>query len=601
MLRIRNTGAEGETNSEELIRKSDVSVSVETRASISVLCYVTKALVTAEFKEMSNDEFKKRYLGPFDEALRLSNLDVHILSRKYSYPLGDAMHMEHDIQRYFDGKIAPGIDELYRDLGGEHHYFDNPSVIRPPFDRSKKIIPDIVHLAGNVSTPNFQYPEVCYGIGEYKKGNYYLAEGFEKLKDAIAEYKERIQNRRNLRLQSGHNLFQNREWTSRVICALVVRKYLYQALLCGTNRVFISDHQSFSIFLEYNFSDDEQMSIDYYIINDPETVSHGITLRSAMVGFFYNGDTEARITRERLRKSFRIGEQMKGSDPFANIVPRPVDERTGKRKGIMLSEDELLGRLEMIEESADIDDYGEIHGNTYCRIIYDAPKWYPGLRLRLPINVFVKMYNYPDLIFENFPEKDSYYNMYLNELEINILLKNSQFAASFPRLLVSGYWNGVYSQPMHIFEYLGEEKSMDEWDYDKVYEVIKQRLEDIHQLGITHNDVRLANIHVSLSGKISLIDFGLSVCPSSEELRQEDFTALDHIFSKNNYNDEENKQTAKNYRNVREDDIPSSARSTNESSSKCNDDTNSLDDIVFDRISEQSQETESTKKDLISK
>lgn len=191
--------------------------------------------------------------------------------------------------------------------------------------------------------------------------------------------------------------------------------------------------------------------------------------------------------------------------------------------------------------------------------------------------------------------------MHLNELEINILLKKAQSAASFPRLLVSGYWNGVYSQPMHIFEYLGEEKSMDEWDYDKVYEVIKQRLEDIHQLGITHNDVRLANIHVSLSGKISLIDFGLSVCPSSEELRQEDFTALDHIFSKNNYNDEENKQTAKNYRNVREDDIPSSARSTNESSSKCNDDTNSLDDIVFDRISEQSQETESTKKDLISK
>lgn len=83
LLRIRNTGAEGDTNSEELIRKSDVSVSVETRASISVLCYVTKALVTAEFKEMSNDEFEKRYLGPFDEALKLSNLDVHILSQVF--------------------------------------------------------------------------------------------------------------------------------------------------------------------------------------------------------------------------------------------------------------------------------------------------------------------------------------------------------------------------------------------------------------------------------------------------------------------------------------------------------------------------------------
>lgn len=128
------------------------------------------------------------------------------------------------------------------------------------------------------------------------------------------------------------------------------------------------------------------------------------------------------------------------------------------------------------------------------------------------------MYNYPDLIIESFPEKDSYYNMYLNELEINILLRNSQFAANFPRLLVSGYWNGMPSHPIHIFEYLGEEKPMDAWDYNKVYEVIKQRLKELHLLGISHNDVRLANIHVSLSGKISLIDFGLSVCPSSEEL-----------------------------------------------------------------------------------
>lgn len=55
----------------------------------------------------------------------------------------------------------------------------------------------------------------------------------------------------------------------------------------------------------------------------------------------------------------------------------------------MLSGNELLSRLEMIEESTDVEYYGGIHGNTYCRIIYDAPKWYPGLRLRLPTNVFV--------------------------------------------------------------------------------------------------------------------------------------------------------------------------------------------------------------------
>lgn len=63
-----------------------------------------------------------------------------------------------------------------------------------------------------------------------------------------------------------------------------------------------------------------------------------------------------------------------------------------------------------------------------------------------------------------------------------------------------------------------------------MYEVIKQRLKELHLLGIAHNDVKLGNIHVSISGKISLIDFGLSVCPSSEDFKQDDFIALDHIF-----------------------------------------------------------------------
>lgn len=57
------------------------------------------------------------------------------------------------------------------------------------------------------------------------------------------------------------------------------------------------------------------------------------------------------------------------------------------------------------------------------------------------------------------------------------------------------------SHPIHTFEDLGEEKPIDEWDYDEVYEVIKERLMELHLLGIAHNDVRIANIHVSLSGK----------------------------------------------------------------------------------------------------
>jgi len=54
--------------------------------------------------------------------------------------------------------------------------------------------------------------------------------------------------------------------------------------------------------------------------------------------------------------------------------------------------------------------------------------------------------------------------MYLNELEINILLKNSQFAASFPRFFVTGYWNGMPSHPIYMLEDLVEEKPIDEWN-----------------------------------------------------------------------------------------------------------------------------------------
>ncbi|CAG87518.2 DEHA2E00286p [Debaryomyces hansenii CBS767] len=37
---------------------------------------------------------------------------------------------------------------------------------------------------------------------------------------------------------------------------------------------------------------------------------------------------------------------------------------------------------------------------------------------------------------------------------------------------------------------------IDEWNMDSVYEFIKARLNELHSLGISHNDVRQANIHV---------------------------------------------------------------------------------------------------------
>lgn len=39
------------------------------------------------------------------------------------------------------------------------------------------------------------------------------------------------------------------------------------------------------------------MIIDYYVIYDPETMEHGMTLRSATAGFFYKDNTEALSTK----------------------------------------------------------------------------------------------------------------------------------------------------------------------------------------------------------------------------------------------------------------------------------------------------------------
>lgn len=62
-----------------------------------------------------------------------------------------------------------------------------------------------------------------------------------------------------------------------------------------------------------------------------------------------------------------------------------------------------------------------------------------------------------DLMCFHIPEKKDYYGMFFNELVINEQIASSQFASNFPKLLVSGYWNGLADHPMHIFEYLGRE------------------------------------------------------------------------------------------------------------------------------------------------
>lgn len=47
------------------------------------------------------------------------------------------------------------------------------------------------------------------------------------------------------------------------------------------------------------------------------------------------------------------------------------------------------------------------------------------------------------------------------------------------KFIISGYLNGIPSKPMHIFEELGEVVPMCGWAYDKVYDVIILRLEEI--------------------------------------------------------------------------------------------------------------------------
>lgn len=73
---------------------------------------------------------------------------------------------------------------------------------------------------------------------------------------------------------------------------------------------------------------------------------------------------------------------------------------------------------------------------------------------------------------------------------------------------------------MHIFEDLGEKVPMAEWDLNKVYEIIKLKLKEIHLLGIAHNDAQLANNAVSVSGKISLIYFGYQIIHVVKNLTQ---------------------------------------------------------------------------------
>lgn len=69
--------------------------------------------------------------------------------------------------------------------------------------------------------------------------------------------------------------------------------------------------------------------------------------------------------------------------------------------------------------------------------------------------------------------------------------------------------------------------------------MIKDRIKELHSLGISHNHIRIPNIHVSESGKVSLIDFGLSDASNNESCKVRDLQLLDKIFMVGRYSPKE--------------------------------------------------------------
>ena len=464
---------------EHIINKFSASVSVGSTPDLVALYYITNMMVTAEYREISSNEFKNNFLAPLDTVIRESDIRDRVLSYMYAYPVAESNNEEW-IQKYFSWYILKAINSLYLFTCGRHHVFGGPLTIKPSFTNEKhlRFKPDIVHYLTNELASLYEFPHIYFGLGDYKTESYCLPQGFEELKAATKDYKQKLSNIRPLRAMKAPLVFEDKienkssrvESSPRVIFALVLRKYLYQAFLCGTDRVFVSDHQAFSGFFKYKIVRDDEvgdkMVIDYYVINDPETIADGITLRSAIAGFFYNNEADALKTMESLKEVYKLrcieqgSTQKEKGDPLRNVAPRPAEKSKSRPTSGKTSEkshgNQLKGKLKPIEENDDYDDYDEIHGNTYCRIIYDPVKAFPSIGLDLPSPVFVKLYNYPEMAREHFPRRQSYYDMFITEFEINEMLAQSQFASNYARLIMSGYWKGLPSHPMHMFEYIGK-------------------------------------------------------------------------------------------------------------------------------------------------
>ncbi|KAK6453598.1 uncharacterized protein RJT20DRAFT_137611 [Scheffersomyces xylosifermentans] len=213
-------------------------------------------------------------------------------------------------------------------------------------------------------------------------------------------------------------------------------------------------------------------------------------------------------------------------DPLGNIGR--TDPRNSSRSSQVLSFPPII-------EDANEFDTGYNQGNTFCRVEYYAARSFPNLNLPYS-TVFVKVYSYDkkwwmakrnDIrIFHEIPSADKYYDMFYVERDINARIavricrqfcRNSSHQAFGMAHMTSRY---IYSS------ILGKKYQK----MRKVGRVIRSGLKELHSLGISHNDMRIPNIHVSRSEKISLIDFGLSDSSNSESHKKRDFEILDDIL-----------------------------------------------------------------------
>ncbi|KAK6453704.1 uncharacterized protein RJT20DRAFT_146755 [Scheffersomyces xylosifermentans] len=450
LLRIKtNKVPEAPQNNNFIFDGSD-SFALDVAPSWRHLAYGTNKLIRATFQETTSEKFKEMYLRPLFAVIQVAEYPQRPMNID-RYECSHPSHMASTIDECFKSTVIYPIGKLYRSTGRVARLFGDIKIRRPRKSTEDGIIkPDITHLRW----PKFEAAqEFCCGIGSYMEPKYELKEGFEKMLNAIEKFKDLEKNG-----NTSTTLFKDGDWDQGILFTLILRKYIYEALLCGTNRIFISGYQTFSGFFTFDVDTEDETKIEYFVIDDPETNGYNAAM-----------DIEC------------------PSDPLVNVLPR-------LGKGILSDTTRICNERTTETEI--------LTGGTYCRIINNAHKRFPDLNL--PPTVFAKVY-YHD---EDFLRGDKF--------EINTRIANSKYASNFTKLLASGYWY--------------EAIPASDWDFEEVHRVIKQRLQELHSIGISHNDLRYGNIHVSRTGNVSLIDFGLSEITNSKRKKEEDFKTLDYLW-----------------------------------------------------------------------